>query len=96
MRVLGHQGRHHRHEHAGCARARRSGGAGQCDRPGLFLTKMVSMLDDKVMASLKEQMEAPALGDVREFAHCCAFIVENAYVNAETIRLDAASRMRAR
>lgn len=65
--------------------------------PGLFLTKMVSMLDDKVMNSLKEQMEAPKrLGNVREFAHCCAFIVENAYLNAETIRLDAASRMRAR
>ena len=65
--------------------------------PGLFLTTMVAGLDDKVMASLKEQMEAPKrLGDVREFAHCCAFIVENAYVNAETIRLDAASRLRAR
>ncbi len=65
--------------------------------PGLFLTTMVAGLDDKVMASLKEQMEAPKrLGDVREFAHCCAFIIENAYVNAETIRLDAASRLRAR
>ena len=65
--------------------------------PGLFLTTMVAGLDEKVMASLKEQMEAPKrLGDVREFAHCCAFIIENAYVNAETIRLDAASRLRAR
>ena len=36
------------------------------------------------------------LGDMREFAHCCAFIVENAYLNGETIRLDAASRLRAR
>lgn len=65
--------------------------------PGLFLTAMVAALDDKVLASLKEQMEAPKrLGDVREFAHCCAFIVENAYLNAETIRLDAASRLRAK
>lgn len=65
--------------------------------PGLFLTAMVAGLDAKVLASLTEQMEAPKrLGDVREFAHCCAFIVENAYVNAETIRLDAASRLRAR
>jgi NAD(P)-dependent dehydrogenase (short-subunit alcohol dehydrogenase family) len=65
--------------------------------PGLFLTTMVAGLPDNVMASLKEQMESPKrLGDVREFAHCCAFIVENAYVNAETIRLDAASRLRAR
>jgi NAD(P)-dependent dehydrogenase (short-subunit alcohol dehydrogenase family) len=65
--------------------------------PGLFLTGMVAGLDEKVLASLKEQMEAPKrLGDMREFAHCCAFIIENAYINAETIRLDAASRMRAK
>ena len=65
--------------------------------PGLFLTRMVAGLDEKVLSSLKEQMEAPRrLGDVREFAHCCAFIIENAYVNAETIRLDGAARLRAR
>jgi 3-hydroxyacyl-CoA dehydrogenase / 3-hydroxy-2-methylbutyryl-CoA dehydrogenase len=65
--------------------------------PGLFLTPMVAALDEKVLASLKAQMEAPArLGDMREFAHCCAFIIENAYVNGETIRLDGAARMRAR
>jgi NAD(P)-dependent dehydrogenase (short-subunit alcohol dehydrogenase family) len=65
--------------------------------PGLFLTKMVAALDEKVLASLTEQMEAPKrLGDMREFAHCCAFVIENAYINAETIRLDGATRMRAR
>jgi len=65
--------------------------------PGLFLTTMVAGLDDKVLSSLKDQMESPKrLGDMREFAHCCAFIVENAYVNAETIRLDGAARLRAR
>jgi NAD(P)-dependent dehydrogenase (short-subunit alcohol dehydrogenase family) len=65
--------------------------------PGLFLTAMVASLDEKVLSMLKEQMEAPRrLGDMREFAHCCAFIIENAYVNGETIRLDAASRMRAK
>ena len=65
--------------------------------PGLFLTPMVAALDEKVLASLREQMEAPRrLGDMREFAHCCAFIIENPYVNAETIRLDGATRMRAR
>ena len=65
--------------------------------PGLFLTTMVAGLDDKVLASLKEQMEAPKrLGDMREFAHCCAFIIENAYLNAATVRLEAASRLRAR
>lgn len=65
--------------------------------PGLFLTQMVAALDAKVLDSLKEQMESPKrLGDMREFAHCCAFIIENAYVNAETIRLDAATRMRSK
>jgi NAD(P)-dependent dehydrogenase (short-subunit alcohol dehydrogenase family) len=65
--------------------------------PGLFLTSMVAGLDEKVLNSLKDQMESPKrLGDLREFAHCCAFIIENAYVNAETIRLDGAARMGAR
>lgn len=65
--------------------------------PGLFLTQMVASLDAKVLDSLREQMESPKrLGDMREFAHCCAFIIENAYINAETIRLDAASRMRSK
>lgn len=65
--------------------------------PGLFLTPMVAGLDEKILNSLREQMEAPKrLGDMREFAHTCAYLIENAYVNAETIRLDAAARLRAR
>lgn len=65
--------------------------------PGLFLTPMVQTLDEKIVAALKSQIEAPRrLGDMREFAHCCAFIIENGYLNAHTIRLDAASRLRAR
>lgn len=65
--------------------------------PGLFLTSMVAGLDEKVLGALKEAMEAPKrLGDVREFAHCVAFIIENAYVNGETIRLDGAARLRAK
>ena len=65
--------------------------------PGLFMTPMAARLDAKVLDALKSQVEAPRrLGDPREFAHCCAFIMENAYLNGETIRLDAASRLRAR
>jgi NAD(P)-dependent dehydrogenase (short-subunit alcohol dehydrogenase family) len=65
--------------------------------PGLFLTPMVKTLNPKIVAALMEQVEAPKrLGDAREFAHCCAFLIENPYVNAETIRLDAASRLRAK
>lgn len=65
--------------------------------PGLFMTPMVKSLDPRVLEALLSQAEAPRrLGDMREFAHCCAFIIENAYLNGETIRLDAASRLRAR
>jgi len=65
--------------------------------PGLFMTPMVQTLDPKIVEALTAQIEAPKrLGDMREFAHTCAFIIENAYLNAETIRLDAASRLRAR
>lgn len=65
--------------------------------PGLFLTPMAAQVPPEVFASLKAMTEAPnRLGDPGEFAHCCAFIIENAYLNGETIRLDAASRLRAR
>lgn len=65
--------------------------------PGLFLTPMAATLDARIVTALMEQVEAPKrLGAMHEFAHCCAFIVENGYLNAETIRLDAASRLRAR
>lgn len=65
--------------------------------PGLFLTPMAAQVPPEVFASLKAMTEAPnRLGDPAEFAHCCAFIIENAYLNGETIRLDAASRLRAR
>jgi NAD(P)-dependent dehydrogenase (short-subunit alcohol dehydrogenase family) len=65
--------------------------------PGLFLTPLVAGLDEKILDALKGAMEAPKrLGDMREFAHTCAYIIENAYVNGETVRLDGAARLRAR
>jgi NAD(P)-dependent dehydrogenase (short-subunit alcohol dehydrogenase family) len=65
--------------------------------PGLFFTKMVAALPENVLASLRDQMESPKrLGNVEEFAHCCAFIIENAYINGETVRLDGAVRARAK
>lgn len=65
--------------------------------PGLFLTPMAAQLSEKSLEALKSQAEAPPrMGDMREFAHCCAFIIENGYMNAETVRLDAATRLRAR
>lgn len=65
--------------------------------PGLFLTPMAAQVGPEVLESLKAMTEAPRrLGNPLEFAHCCAFIIENAYLNGETIRLDAASRLRGR
>lgn len=65
--------------------------------PGLFGTPLVQSLGDKVVDALTNMVEAPKrLGELKEFAHCCAFIIENAYLNGETIRLDAATRLQAR
>jgi 3-hydroxyacyl-CoA dehydrogenase / 3-hydroxy-2-methylbutyryl-CoA dehydrogenase len=65
--------------------------------PGLFLTPMASQLDPKALERLKSQVESPRrMGEMEEFAHCCAFIIENGYMNAETVRLDGATRLRAR
>lgn len=65
--------------------------------PGLFNTPLLQALDEQIVASLLAQIEAPKrFGEMAEFAHCCDFLIENAYVNGETIRLDAASRLRAR
>ena len=65
--------------------------------PGLFLTPMVESLGEQVINSLVDMIESPKrCGDMQEFAHCCKFIVENPYLNGETIRLDAATRLRAK
>jgi NAD(P)-dependent dehydrogenase (short-subunit alcohol dehydrogenase family) len=65
--------------------------------PGLFATPMAISLGEKVVASLTERIEGPKrLGRPEEFAQCCRFLVENAYINGETIRLDAATRLTAR
>jgi len=65
--------------------------------PGLFMTPMASQLAPKSLEWLSKQVESPKrMGHMAEFAHCCAFIVENGFLNAETIRLDGAQRLRAR
>ena len=65
--------------------------------PGLFLTPMAQSLDEKVLDALKKIPESPKRpGHMGEFAHCCAFLVENGYMNGRTIRLDAATVMQAR
>ena len=65
--------------------------------PGLFGTPMVMAFDQKIIDSLVSQVEAPKrVGDMKEFAHACRFLIENAYVNGETLRLDGATRLKAR
>jgi 3-hydroxyacyl-CoA dehydrogenase / 3-hydroxy-2-methylbutyryl-CoA dehydrogenase len=65
--------------------------------PGLFNTPMAQSLSPKVVESLTTMIEFPKrFGDMAEFASLCAYICENAYLNGECIRLDAASRLRAR
>lgn len=65
--------------------------------PGLFHTPMADSIDPRIVQSMLSQVEFPRrFGELDEFASLCAFICENAYINAECIRIDAATRLRAR
>jgi NAD(P)-dependent dehydrogenase (short-subunit alcohol dehydrogenase family) len=62
--------------------------------PGLFLTPMLLGLSQEARDSLSASVPFPArLGAPAEYAALAAHIVENGYINGETIRLDAALRM---
>lgn len=62
--------------------------------PGLFETPMVKGLSDKIRAGIEAQLEYPKrFGLPAEYAKLATHIVENAYLNGECIRLDAASRL---
>lgn len=63
--------------------------------PGIFGTPMLKGLPAEVQDSLAAEVTFPKrLGDPAEYARMAAFIVENDYLNGETIRLDGALRMR--
>lgn len=65
--------------------------------PGLFGTPMVKSLDGKVQEALIRICESPKrMGDMDEFAHACAFLIENGYMNGRVLRLDAATVMPAK
>ena len=65
--------------------------------PGLIDTPLFESLPDEVIAGLVQDIEHPKrLGKAAEYALLTRQIVENPYLNGETIRLDAAARMRAR
>lgn len=65
--------------------------------PGLFDTPMKDGLPDRIVEQLRSVLlEPPRVGRPQEFAALVAHIVENPYLNAECIRLDAATRLSAR
>ena len=62
--------------------------------PGTFDTPMLAMLPEPQRQALGAQIPFPSrLGRPTEYAALACHIVENAYLNAETIRLDGAIRM---
>lgn len=65
--------------------------------PGLIRTPLFEGLPEPAVQSLSEQPVYPKrLGDPMEIAKTAKFIVENNYVNGETIRVDGAIRMQPR
>ena len=62
--------------------------------PGVFETPLLGVMAPEVKQGLARDIPFPArLGAVSEFALLAQHIVENIYLNGETIRLDAALRM---
>ena len=62
--------------------------------PGIFETPMMAMMPPQVQDALAAQVPFPKrLGTAEEYARLAMFIVENSYLNAESIRLDGGIRM---
>jgi NAD(P)-dependent dehydrogenase (short-subunit alcohol dehydrogenase family) len=62
--------------------------------PGIFWTPMVDGMPEHVQESLSASIPFPSrLGKPEEFAELVAHIMENGYINGETIRLDGAVRL---
>ena len=62
--------------------------------PGIFWTPMVDGMPEAVQQSLASSIPFPSrLGKPEEFADLVAYILQNRYLNGETIRLDGATRL---
>lgn len=62
--------------------------------PGMFETPLFLGLPVAAQRSLAEQVPHPSrMGRPSEFADCVAFVIGNAMINGETLRLDGAIRM---
>ncbi|HCO59421.1 MAG TPA: 3-hydroxyacyl-CoA dehydrogenase [Porticoccaceae bacterium] len=65
--------------------------------PGIMGTPLLRGMPQKVQDSLAATVPNPArLGEPDEYGRLAAHIVENAYINGETIRIDGAIRMQPR
>jgi len=62
--------------------------------PGFFETPIYQQMPDQVKESLKAHLVFPnRFGHASEFASLAQMLVEQVYMNAEVIRMDAAARM---
>jgi NAD(P)-dependent dehydrogenase (short-subunit alcohol dehydrogenase family) len=62
--------------------------------PGVFKTPMVAMMPPNVQEALAAQVPFPKrLGTPEEYARLACFMIENPYLNAESVRLDGGIRM---
>ena len=62
--------------------------------PGVINTPMMQGMPEEVRKPLEDMVQFPKrLGHPEEFAKLAAHIVDNAYINGETIRLDGGIRM---
>ena len=62
--------------------------------PGIFKTPMMAMMPHQVQDALAAQVPFPKrLGTAEEYGKLAIFIIENSYLNAESIRLDGGIRM---
>ncbi|MCW9706736.1 3-oxoacyl-[acyl-carrier-protein] reductase [Aliifodinibius sp. 1BSP15-2V2] len=63
--------------------------------PGYITTEMTDELDEKVLASIKEETPLGRPGDAEEVAHAVAFLASDlsSYITGETIRVDGGMAM---
>jgi NAD(P)-dependent dehydrogenase (short-subunit alcohol dehydrogenase family) len=62
--------------------------------PGTFHTPMLGLLPEEQRQALAAGIPFPArLGDPKEYAALALHMIENAYLNGETVRIDGALRM---
>jgi NAD(P)-dependent dehydrogenase (short-subunit alcohol dehydrogenase family) len=62
--------------------------------PGVFDTPMLARLRTDIREALEKTVPHPSrLGSAHDYAHMAVSLLENGYVNGETVRLDGAIRM---